>query len=467
MKFNMMVRKFERTQTNNSGDDDAIIAFARLLNLVRLVSVASPINWTTRLYHQRLVIKSIKEETVKISNKQRRENGETHSFFRRGAKVVLLSSSHTLQHLIQVNKNTTSTVRQKMRELLQQRQLALSVLFGLYFLKTGGGVVEASSALPRLNTFAESELGRSDTSSSTVSSSSYSYAYEPSIPDQDDTTTTRTIRIWGSLPATYVGKVAAFGNALDAPFAANLMLPPDDPWLCEFPESLKNTSSSSSSSSSSFSGNNVINLPPVPYKIALFVSLNGCSAEQKARVALEIRQNVTPRLELLILYSTNPNDENDELLLESLQLDPGSPWLDNDLNLDGERNLGILQVPQRYATGIDVRIRVHTNARNADPRLGMPTNEEWKLEVEVAPLSGYNDDGYHNGGSGGHDGTYRHGGNEDDMNVDSMYWFRIVLFTLLIVSPCCRAGYLWHAGGGRFHWRRNDSGRIVGILYVP
>jgi hypothetical protein len=346
----------------------------------------------------------------------------------------------------------------------------LSVLVScLFFVNTTA--VEASAALPQLNTFGE--RSEADESPSTVSS--YSYAYEPSPPPLAATTTkldyektTRTIRLWGSLPATYVGKVAAFGNALEEPLAANLMLPPDDPWLCEFPASFQNISSSSFLQAAN----------PIPYKIALFVSLNGgCSAEQKARVALEIRQKVTPRLELLILYSTNPYDENinngdssSDLLLESLQLDPGSPWLDNDLNLDGERNLGILHVPQRYATGIDVRIRVHANSRNADPRMGLPTNEEWKLEVEVAPLSlsggDYSDDGYH-GSSGASGSGGRYGGNVNEDDYGSMYWFRIVLFTLLIVSPCCRAGYLWHAGGGRFHWRRNDNGRIVGILYVP
>ena len=40
--------------------------------------------------------------------------------------------------------------------------------------------------------------------------------------------------------------------------------------------------------------------------IALFVSLNGCSLQQKAGVALEIRQNLTTRLELRLLYPNNP-----------------------------------------------------------------------------------------------------------------------------------------------------------------
>jgi hypothetical protein len=50
---------------------------------------------------------------------------------------------------------------------------------------------------------------------------------------------------------------------------------------------------------------------------------------------------------------------------------------------------------------------------------------------------------------------------------DSFFWFRALLFTLLIVSPCFRAAYLWYAAGGRIHLRRNEDGRIIGLLYVP
>ena len=55
----------------------------------------------------------------------------------------------------------------------------------------------------------------------------------------------------------------------------------------------------------------------------------------------------------------------------------------------------------------------------------------------------------------------------DDAN-GSFYWFRFVLFTLLIVSPCLRAAYLWWAGGGRIRFRRDlDTGRITGLQIQP
>jgi Ring finger domain len=68
-----------------------------------------------------------------------------------------------------------------------------------------------------------------------------------------------------------------------------------------------------------------------------------------------------------------------------------------------------------------------------------------------------------NDGSGGGGG----GRNRYDSN-DSFYWFRFILFTLLIASPCLRAGYLWWAGGGRIRLRRDpETGRITGLQYIP
>jgi Ring finger domain len=67
-----------------------------------------------------------------------------------------------------------------------------------------------------------------------------------------------------------------------------------------------------------------------------------------------------------------------------------------------------------------------------------------------------------NDGSGG-------GGcqNRYDSN-DSFYWFRFILFTLLIALPCLRAGYIWWAGGGRIQLRQDpETGRITGLQYIP
>jgi hypothetical protein len=67
-----------------------------------------------------------------------------------------------------------------------------------------------------------------------------------------------------------------------------------------------------------------------------------------------------------------------------------------------------------------------------------------------------------------HDGSASSGrDNRYDAN-DSFFWFRFVLFTLLICSPCLRAAYLWWAGGGRVRLRRDpETNRIVGLQYTP
>lgn len=79
--------------------------------------------------------------------------------------------------------------------------------------------------------------------------------------------------------------------------------------------------------------------------------------------------------------------------------------------------------------------------------------------------------GYGSGGNSSNDdgstGAGQYPESDGDWTNSSFFWFRAVLFTLLIVSPCFRAAYLWHARGGRIHIRRNEEGRIVGLLYVP
>lgn len=50
----------------------------------------------------------------------------------------------------------------------------------------------------------------------------------------------------------------------------------------------------------------------------------------------------------------------------------------------------------------------------------------------------------------------------------SFFWFRFVLFGLLIIAPFIRAVYLWYSGGGRIYLRRHEqSGLIIGLQYIP
>ena len=76
-------------------------------------------------------------------------------------------------------------------------------------------------------------------------------------------------------------------------FEANLMLPPDDQMLCEFPPSLVNLTT--------VEAHNWTASRP----IALLLSRGNCSFEQKARVALKMPENFTTLLKYMIVYNNN------------------------------------------------------------------------------------------------------------------------------------------------------------------
>ena len=241
----------------------------------------------------------------------------------------------------------------------------------------------------------------------------------------------RSLYIWGPLSTEYVAETAQFGDPVPDPLPANLMLPPDNPWLCEYPPSLENITST-----------DLALLPQFQFDkdVALFVSINRCSAETKARVLAQMNERISNRIKLLILYSTNPQ----EFQFVSLRAD------DNESDLEDLRDIGVLYIPHRYASGIDLRMRMQY--QGDDPRFSYEGSENWSFPIEVTPLSD-------NARGTNRDSTDYRGGD--------IYWFRIILFSLLIASPCCRACYLWYAGGGRMHWRRDEQGRIVGIQYIP
>jgi hypothetical protein len=89
------------------------------------------------------------------------------------------------------------------------------------------------------------------------------------------------------------------------------------------------------------------------------------------------------------------------------------------------------------------------NRTDKSPYLAAANNTDWDfpIKMEQQPLDSTSD-------------VY------GTSSTDSFYWLRIVLFTVLILSPCFRALYLWWMGGGRIALRRNERGRVVGLQYV-
>jgi hypothetical protein len=239
---------------------------------------------------------------------------------------------------------------------------------------------------------------------------------------------------------SYQAEIADFGNSMKDRYriyGSRLMTPPDDPRLCEFPESLLHFTNNSIS---------VDRMYRTP--IALLVSLDegGCSPITKVRVAMEIQKKVTSALQYVVFYNNDPDDHDSIISLQYPALELSSENFDE---------IGLVSVSTSTGISILGRIKQLAVVTGTNPQFMAEGNRLWQLPTVIERLDNYilNQGAYSN--------------RNTQVNGSNFYWFRFVLFTLLIVSPCCRAGYLWWAGGGRFCFRRNENGRIVGFQYIP
>jgi hypothetical protein len=224
---------------------------------------------------------------------------------------------------------------------------------------------------------------------------------------------------------------AAFGDPmLGEVIYANMMIPTDGETLCEFPQYLVDNPQPDASFESF----------KVP--IALFVSPEGCSVEQKARVALELQSTVSQHIKYLILDIAT---EKDELY----ELHPDDPAIIAATGTDDDEfaSLGIFSI-NRWC-GSKVRSLLLSGV-NGDPRFMQPTNLDRRFYVII-------------------DNTYEDNfsSNErDGQSVDQFYWLRHLLFGLLVAAPIARAIYILYQGGAHLRIRRNEQGRIAGIHFV-
>lgn len=236
--------------------------------------------------------------------------------------------------------------------------------------------------------------------------------------------------------------VAAFGDQLASEKGASfdLMLPPADDvngTLCSVPASLMNATAELWQS--------------YTFPIGLFVAVGDCSPETKARTLLAIQEMVL-RVNFLVVYGTDSRVAITQVIM-----------LPDDMrNVEELQQLGAIYVPTDYGAAIMDRLQRHAAETRESPYFLDANNTEFsfRIDVQIDPNSSFSFDDNGSNPRGRQD-------SDDESYGESFIWFRFVLFALLIVAPCVRAAFLWYQGGGRFIWRRNDQGRIVGIQYIP
>lgn len=232
--------------------------------------------------------------------------------------------------------------------------------------------------------------------------------------------------------------MATFGNQLEDESAFNVMLPPDDRNLCNFPNLTR-----INSTKEEIEGRiNSISQP-----IAFLVPrASPCSNQRRAEVLLQMQREISSMLKMLIVYEEEPRYMGYFLLLKPDE-EPAPEEL-NGISIAYLPFLELREFARRmdgFAEGDNMYFLHHGN-------------EEWSyihtVEGEWEPV-GVND----------RDG--RSDRSTDYYGRDDYDWIRYALFSLLIVSPCIRAVYLFYAGGGRIHLRRNQTGTVVGLQYIP
>ena len=232
--------------------------------------------------------------------------------------------------------------------------------------------------------------------------------------------------------SSFEGAVAQFGDQLIEKnlYTANLFLPPGDQMLCKYPEAYLNRTDSDQMVHSS-------------RPIALVISRGDCSFYQKALVALEIYGNLSKQLKFVVIYNNDPS--NTGIFAMSANT--------NGSILEDLKTLGFIFVSTESGGKILSIMNATASSKGLSPYLAQNKSYNWSLSVqfEVKEFENAVPD---NPAPGGPE------------SVRTFYWLRFVLFSLLIISPCARAGFLWFSGGGRLMFRRNEEGRIVGFLYV-
>ena len=176
------------------------------------------------------------------------------------------------------------------------------------------------------------------------------------------------------------------------------------------------------------------------------VARGDCPFDQKARVMLEMQEKLTSNLQYMIVYNHNTSEPNQLIVMSTSA---------NRTSLSELDKIGAMFLSTNDAEWMMAKILLYANQSGLDYTFLSNANRDWDLQItmEVVSPKVY-------GGSGGTSTS------DPGSSTATFYWLRFVLFALLILSPCIRAGYLWYSGGGRILFSRNEQGRINGFQYV-
>jgi Ring finger domain len=235
-----------------------------------------------------------------------------------------------------------------------------------------------------------------------------------------------------STPVTFRSQVATFGYQFQygKVFQPLLMLPPDDLSLCVFPTTLENMTIADAA-------NLTMDIP-----IALLVARGNCTFDQKALVIAGMQERLTPFLRYMIVYNTNSSQPDDLIYMSSNS---------TSRELDG---VGAMFLSWNSGKEMLKKVDSYSNRTGLSSKFLSETSRGWDLKVNLEVIHPKDDPG---------DGSTA---SEPSNMKNAFYSLRFVLFTLLIVSPCIRAGYLWYSSGGRVLLRRDENGRVTGLQYV-
>jgi hypothetical protein len=205
----------------------------------------------------------------------------------------------------------------------------------------------------------------------------------------------------------YSSEVADFGDPLPklhdiSAYQASLMTPPDDKQLCKFPESLMDVA-------------NRTNLLEFCMHVALLVSLvGGYDVLTKASVALDIYQKVSKAVRYIVFYNNDLDNPDEIVPLKAPEWTIGA-YLPEDFE-----SIAFISVSTSSGSPMLGRMEKLSLKTETSPEFLNEYNRQWHLPMILKRVD--------------RDNNYGNPYASSRSTAGNFYWFRFVLFTLLMIQ---------------------------------